>query len=701
MTKSEMRSKKTGLAGSILSICVFLFVGMARLSSAQQIASQNEGPSGDLQRAYQMDQYTELAKSGPERGENIYFYKCFYCHNHYAKGGPALENLFKHPQLYSGDPVNDQTVAALIKNGSSGMPGFGYSLSDGDLEDLISYFRSEACCYEADNPPANPQYRAVTQKWPVPSGLRGGARGLVRASNGEVLEGIKVQLIAPNGMRTTVFSNEEGKYEFPLMQAGAYVLRIATPGSFKPYQRDGVQINGTNGIGEIVLEKVPEVGGERALPGALPPTPEIAAQLSGAEILWNLSGTDQEKSTFVKTCGVGCHDLKEILRNRFDERSWRVMVSWMTSSTSIFVVRRDTSKLSPEAEMVLKWLVRVRGPESKDQPYRMFPRPSGSSTRVIITEYEMPRRFLSMHGVYGDSKGNIWYDSHRTPYVGILDPRTGIVKEYKVPMIPGVFPGQFHVVVDKNDIGWYSENWSNNLMRLDPRTGVFKRTPIESKDPVNPSGFITFGLAPDGSVWSVHDQEIVKIDPATGKIVKTYSPTKNPLPNDNLVSTDGRFWAGSARPDFGGNTGMILDIRSGKMYETNTGDLPSSGARGEFDRDDNAWFGGHMGQFVEIINEIDKGKGIHMRVFWPPTPYFPYSQFYMVVPDKNGEVWGALVHGRGFVRFNPKTERWQVYDNAEPSAFSRHAWIDNSTSPVTIWYPDYQMGTLVRIQPLG
>ena len=692
---SKLHWKKTHLAGGILSIVVLLVAGLTRLSSAQQVASQNIGPVDDLQRSYQMDRYTELAKSGPARGENIYFYKCFVCHNHYAKGGPALENLFRHPHLNSGDSVNDQTVTAQIKKGSSGMPGFGYSLSDGDIKDLINYLKSEACCYEADTPPANPQYHALTQKWPVPSGLRGGARGLVRSSSGEALEGIKVQLIAPNGVRTTVFSNEEGKYEFPVMQAGAYTLRIATPGSFKPYQRDRVQITGTNSIEEIVLEKVREAGGESALPGALPPTPEIAAQLSGAEMLWNLPGTDQEKAAFIKTCGIGCHDLKQIFRNRFDERSWRVMVGWMTSSNSSFMVRKSVSTLSPEAEMVIKWLAQVRGPESKDLPYRMFPRPSGSSTRVIITEYEMPRRFLSMHEVYGDSKGNIWYTSHRTPYVGILEPRTGIVKEYKVPTTPGVFPGTYHVAVDKNDVGWYSENWAHNLTRLDPRTGKFKQMLIEST-----SGFGNFGLAPDGAVWSDHDnKEIVKIDPETGKIVKTFPLMKNPIPSDNLVSGDGRFWAGGAQT-MGGNTGMILDIRTGKMYETNSGDIPSSGARGAFDRNNNAWLGGHVGTFVEIVNEIDKGNGIHMRVFWPPTPYSPFSQFYTAVPDKNGEVWGALVHGRGFVRFNPKTERWQIYDNAEPSAFARHTWIDNSTSPVTLWYPDYQMGTLVRIQPL-
>jgi virginiamycin B lyase len=66
---------------------------------------------------------------------------------------------------------------------------------------------------------------------------------------------------------------------------------------------------------------------------------------------------------------------------------------------------------------------------------------------------------MSAHDVAGDSKGNIWFSSHKTAYVGQLDPRTGIVKEYKVPMTPGAMPGTHRVAVDKNDIVWFSENW--------------------------------------------------------------------------------------------------------------------------------------------------------------------------------------------------------------------------------------------------
>ena len=65
--------------------------------------------------------------------------------------------------------------------------------------------------------------------------------------------------------------------------------------------------------------------------------------------------------------------------------------------------------------------------------------------------------------------------------------------------------------------------------------------------------------------------------------------------------------------------------------------------------------------------------------------------------DKHGDAWFG---GRGFVRFNPKTDRWIVYENPEPSSLNRYQWIDNTTSPPTIWYADFQTQMFVRIQPL-
>lgn len=105
-----------------------------------------------------------MGKSGWERGQHIYYLKCWICHNEYAiasdpKGAaPTLKDLYKRPALMSGRPVNDETVAAKIRDGGPRMPAYRNGLGDSDMADLLAYLRDK-CCWDADHPPANPHYK--------------------------------------------------------------------------------------------------------------------------------------------------------------------------------------------------------------------------------------------------------------------------------------------------------------------------------------------------------------------------------------------------------------------------------------------------------------------------------------------------------------------------------------------------------------
>src|SRR5215469_12819407 len=149
---------------AVTAIFVFLsIVGWANLALAQAPAAN------DLQRSVEVYGYNAAAKSGPTRGEVIYYYKCWPCHNDYARAAgspaPALKDIFKRATLVTGDPVNDESVAKQIRNGSPQMPSFGTTLKDVDVADLIAYLH-EGCCYEETRPPTNPWYRATAQNSP-------------------------------------------------------------------------------------------------------------------------------------------------------------------------------------------------------------------------------------------------------------------------------------------------------------------------------------------------------------------------------------------------------------------------------------------------------------------------------------------------------------------------------------------------------
>ena len=696
-------------------------------------AAEESTTRDEYQRSAEIYGMKTTAASGSQRGEEIYYYKCWFCHNQYAKTGPPLKDLYKRPTLMLGGPVNDQTVADKIRSGGPAMPAYRHTLKEADIADLIGYFRSGKCCFEGDEPPLNPRYRGASGAQPVSAGtqsrgpqrgsragvesrrppspgygeprrssrrsqasgggpLLGGARGTVRTVKGEPLEGIMVQLVSPKtAIRTTVYTNEEGRYEFPVLENGLYTLRIARPLDFKPYVSESTKIDGATQLAAIVLQRV--TGTE-----VLPPTADILPQLTGAEWMLNLPSTGEEKRTFALSCGFGCHSYQQIFRTRYDEDGWRLIVRRMTrgAGSPLINIRPVTAQtrgrsglpVPEEEEILIKWLTRVRGPESKDPPVHHFPPPRGVSTRVVVTEYELPRKLLAPHDVHGDSKGNIWYTPHRSPYIGKLDPRTGAVTEYRVPDTPGALPGTHRVWVDKADMVWVSENWSHNLTRFDPRTEQFKQFPFETDDPLNSPGFSNFHMDSEGFVYETAFRHVVRMDSRSGKVVQKFPFTRINSTYDNIVSFDDRYWSGGQT---GTNLLGLLDRKTGQLWELETRTPVSSPARGGFDLQGNAWFGGRGGMLIKLDPKTQR-----ITEYYPPIPFVT---FYEAMPDKNGEVWAGALHAGRMLRFNPRTERWIEYLMPEPYSHNRRTWIDNSTTPVTVWYVDHN-GYVVRIQPL-
>jgi streptogramin lyase/mono/diheme cytochrome c family protein len=645
-----------------------------------------------LQRSDAIYNFRTTADSGPSRGEEIYYFKCWYCHNSYTvalgTGAVSLKGLYSRGKLATtGEAVSDQTVAEKIRNGSRRMPAYRSALGDRDMADLLNYLRSERCCFE-DDPPPNPRYLlSAGAAGQASRTLRGGPWGVVRASGGVPPEGIGIQLIAAKtAIRSTVYTDENGRYEFPSLEPGSYTLRVTRPLEFKPYQKDAVTIRSADHLDDIVLTRL--VSGGDTLATYLPPTPDVVSQLTGVEWMMNLPGTGQEKHMFSMSCGFGCHSYQQIFRGRYDTASWRLIVERMTRGGGSPLIRQQQQPGKeavgrsglPYENVVSEWLGRVRGPDAKDPLIQTLPRPRGAATRVVITEYELPRTLLAPHDVHGDSSGNIWYTPHRSPYAGVLNPRTGQVKEYRLPDVPGVLSGTHRVWVDERDIVYLSENWRQNLVRLDPNTSQFKVFHIPGGTP-NAPGFSNFAMDPDGFVYETSGDNVIKIDRDSGKIVRAY-PIKTGDAYDNLVSRDGRFWAGGLG---------LLDLRTGENWPMLTKTIVTSPARGAFDADGNAWIGGRGGMILKYDTKTKK-----VTEYFPPIPYVT---FYEVMPDKNGEIWAAALHSGRMLRFNPRTERWIDYMLPEPYSHDRRTWIDNSTTPVTVWYVDHN-GYMVRIQPL-
>ena len=130
MTTAELLSRVT------LSVLTTLVLNAAIQAQPQGAQSPKGGPS-----------LSEKAKKG-KLVFNDYCYRCHQVDSERAKPlgpmGPELSGLFKKDKLIVGKPVTVSNVKEVVKMGPTpGMPGFRYTLSDQEIDDLIEYLRVE------------------------------------------------------------------------------------------------------------------------------------------------------------------------------------------------------------------------------------------------------------------------------------------------------------------------------------------------------------------------------------------------------------------------------------------------------------------------------------------------------------------------------------------------------------------------------
>lgn len=79
-------------------------------------------------------------------GRKIYDHSCDRCHDAYStrgRKGPGLKGVFKQPYLaISGLPANDDRVTDIIRLGRKEMPGYSQTLSQKEIEDLLTYMHT-------------------------------------------------------------------------------------------------------------------------------------------------------------------------------------------------------------------------------------------------------------------------------------------------------------------------------------------------------------------------------------------------------------------------------------------------------------------------------------------------------------------------------------------------------------------------------
>jgi streptogramin lyase len=96
------------------------------------------------------------------------------------------------------------------------------------------------------------------------------------------------------------------------------------------------------------------------------------------------------------------------------------------------VPRNMVTLLGPLAPRIAGSLAEINLSTHESWRYALktLPRPAGRATRVVITEYDLPRKQIQPHDVVLDKGGTVWFSDFGENMLGEMDAKTGAVIEH-------------------------------------------------------------------------------------------------------------------------------------------------------------------------------------------------------------------------------------------------------------------------------
>jgi streptogramin lyase len=328
---------------------------------------------------------------------------------------------------------------------------------------------------------------------------------------------------------------------------------------------------------------------------------------------------------------------------------------------------------------------------------KTLPRPTGAATRVIYTEYDLPRETIEPHDVIVDRRGTVWYSSFGEQNLGRLDPKTGAVTEFAIPEHKPGFPtGLLGLRSDQDGNLWFGNMYQATIAKFDPRAETFRFWPLEGEENIDAAQINMVSpqsSGVDGKVWAQNNgfAGVHRLDIASGKI-ETFEPFKGAAGSHNIYdvvpdSKNNVFFTDFRQRHIG-----RIDAKTGaiKLYEIPTPD--SAPRRGSMDAQDRLWFGEYHADRIGMFDTRSE-----QFKEWPVAP--KWSAPYDVTTDRNGEAWTGSMLSDRVTRLNPATGDAINY-LLPRSTNIRRVFVDNSTTPVTFWAGNNHGASIVKVEPL-
>ena len=486
--------------------------------------------------------------------------------------------------------------------------------------------------------------------------------GTIRTSDGSPLYGILVSAKGEGQINTTsVFTDDQGVYEFPPLPLGSYRVSTGTLWS------ETVNLTSSGATQDFLVEF----------------GPGFMTQTTGTSWLNLLPGTQAEKKRLTDNCG-SCHGIWRLIdRPQTTKEGWADLARRMARMTSTGTpldpddpYRLDLSEenFNPLIDYLTKNIV----PEFKEKSVvEAMVRPTGEAARAVFKEWDLSGQVRWARTTWTDSAGIIWFGADTLDgfgAVGRLDPRTDEVRIWPSSMPEPVF---HDIIADPEGNLWITASSANKIVKFDTRTYQYTSWDV-------PQEFFsrwphTGDLDPDGNFWFTLSRGegagVAKLEPGTGKMTKFPPLTKQGGPYGLVINSAGDVWFTQLQ----GNKVGKIDRETGELTEFDPPTREAGARRIQADSQGNLWLTEY---FADKIARLDPAT----MEFTEYDIGVPGGSPYYIVLDNYDQIWLNLVNGNAIGKFYPETETFTYFLFPQPETMSRNASLDHSTDPVGIVY---------------
>jgi virginiamycin B lyase len=342
--------------------------------------------------------------------------------------------------------------------------------------------------------------------------------------------------------------------------------------------------------------------------------------------------------------------------------------------------------------------VSLSNPDRQEYDFKTLPRPKGKATKVVITEYDLPRKEAQPHDVVVDADGHAWYSDFGNQMVGELDPKTGKVADYKLELLrPDQPKGSLDIEFDPQGNLWIGMSYQGGASKIDRKTKQVTTYPLNKEwlDLTTQTNMVTpTHMNVDNKVWLSDNatRNHYRLDITTGKW-DNIGPAKtaggkqitgygNPTDKDNNL-----FML-----EFSGNSIGTRNAKTGEVKIWTTPNQRTRPRRGRFDDQGRLWFAEYAGNAVGVFDPASE----RMKEYKLPSPW---GNPYDAVPTKGGaEVWTGSMSNDHVSRLNTKTEEITEYLLPRTTNI-RRVFVDETSGRPVLWIGNNHGAAIVKVEP--